>query len=99
LEQEERCLLAEAASEVASRYPLRILLVEDHKINQKVIKKLLSKIGYPAEDANNGWEALERLENNQFDLVLLDVPMPVMDGIRATQEISRQMSQETQSRR
>ena len=99
MEQEDRCLLAEAASEVASRYPLRILLVEDHKINQKVIKKLLSKIGYPAEDANNGWEALERLENNQFDLVLLDVPMPVMDGIRAAQEISRRMSQETQSRR
>jgi CheY-like chemotaxis protein len=99
LEQEERCLLAEAASEVASRYPLRILLVEDHKINQKVIKKLLSKIGCPAEDGNNGWEALERLENNQFDLALLDVPMPVMDGIRAAQEISRQMSQETQSRR
>jgi CheY-like chemotaxis protein len=99
LEQEDRCLLAEAASEVASRYPFRILLVEDHKINQKVIKKLLSKIGYTVEDANNGREALERLENNQFDLVLLDVPMPVMDGIRAAQEISRRMSQETQSRR
>jgi|TARA_B110000196_G_C20933831_1_gene561223 response regulator RpfG family c-di-GMP phosphodiesterase len=79
--------LDEAASEVALRYPLRILLVEDHKINQKVIKKIFGKIGYTPEVANNGLEALERLENNQFGLVLLDVPMPGMDGIRAAQEI------------
>lgn len=95
LEQEERGLLTEAESEVGSLYPLKILLAEDHKINQKVIKKLLSKIGYSAEVANNGLEALERLENNQFDLVLLDVQMPVMDGISAAQEISKRMPQET----
>ena len=64
-----------------------ILLVEDNPVNQAVATKMLEKAGHRVVVAGNGQEAIEQLEQRQFDLVLMDVQMPVMGGIEATQAI------------
>ncbi|MBT0960750.1 response regulator [Denitromonas iodatirespirans] len=64
-----------------------ILLVEDNPVNQAVAIKMLEKAGHRIAVAGNGQEAIEMLENRRFDLVLMDVQMPVMGGIEATQAI------------
>lgn len=65
---------------------LRILLVEDNLVNQKLALGILKKLGQQVTVANNGQEALELLQQPDFDLVLMDVQMPVMDGLVATRE-------------
>lgn len=65
----------------------RILLVEDNPTNQKVALGILSRLGLHADTAENGHEALKALENQPYDLILMDVQMPVMDGLTATQKI------------
>ncbi len=67
----------------------KILLVEDNKINQLVVAKMLKKLGVLVTTANNGQEALEAFNENYFDLVLMDIQMPIMDGYRATAEIRK----------
>ena len=67
----------------------RILLVEDNPVNQMVAQKMLEKIGLKATLANNGVEALQCLEQQTFDLVLMDCQMPEMDGFDATREIRK----------
>lgn len=64
-----------------------ILIVEDNPVNQKLIAFLLARAGYTYEIAENGVEALERLERNTFKLVLMDMMMPVMNGYDATKAI------------
>jgi CheY-like chemotaxis protein len=64
--------------------PLLILLVEDNPINQKVGQRLLEKAGHTVVLAANGREALDRVFAHAFDLVLMDVQMPEMDGLEAT---------------
>ena len=71
---------------------IRILLVEDNRINQEVAKAMLKKMGFHVLVANNGQEALQVIEQNHFDLVLMDCMMPVMDGYAATAEIRRRQS-------
>ncbi|MCP3872097.1 MAG: response regulator [Desulfobacteraceae bacterium] len=66
---------------------LPILVVEDNLVNQKVMKKLLEKIGYASLIANNGKEALEILERDAVSLILMDLQMPVMDGFTCTAKI------------
>ncbi len=65
----------------------RVLLVEDNPLNQEVASELLSQMGVVVEIANNGAEALQKLEAAAFDLVLMDMQMPVMDGLTATRKI------------
>ena len=67
----------------------KILVVEDNRINQLVVAKMLRKIGMEVVTADNGAEALEAFNNSYFDLVLMDIQMPVMDGYRATAEIRK----------
>jgi CheY-like chemotaxis protein/HPt (histidine-containing phosphotransfer) domain-containing protein/class 3 adenylate cyclase len=72
---------------LAENYPLRILLVEDNVTNQKVALLLLKRMGYDADIASNGLEAIECLERQTYDAVLMDVQMPIMDGFEATRQI------------
>jgi signal transduction histidine kinase/CheY-like chemotaxis protein/HPt (histidine-containing phosphotransfer) domain-containing protein len=65
----------------------RILLVENHEFNQQVAKEMLEQLGADISIANNGQQALDILEKESFDCVLMDVQMPVMDGLQATQLI------------
>ena len=65
----------------------RLLLVENNELNQEVASELLTGAGLLVEIANNGQEALEQLQQGSFDLVLMDMQMPVMDGLTATRRI------------
>ena len=64
--------------------PLKILLVEDNPINQKVASRVLEKAGHKVTIAGNGVEAITQVSDSLFDLVLMDVMMPEMDGLTAT---------------
>jgi signal transduction histidine kinase/CheY-like chemotaxis protein/ligand-binding sensor domain-containing protein len=68
-------------------YPLNILVAEDNLINQKLIERVLQKLGYRIEMADNGKQAVEQLLLQRFDVVLMDIQMPVMDGMEATRMI------------
>lgn len=72
---------------LANQYPLRILVAEDNVINQQLALILLKKMGYSPTIANNGKEVITYLDNGEFDLILMDVQMPEMDGIEATRAI------------
>lgn len=73
---------------------LRILLAEDNKVNQKVAMIILQKLGYQADIANNGIEVLVMLRQRDYDVILMDVQMPEMDGLAATQQITTEWSAE-----
>ena len=73
---------------------LHVLLVEDNPVNQRVAMTLLQRRGYRPELAGNGQQAVEMMAAEHFDVVLMDMQMPVMDGLSATREIRRQEAAE-----
>lgn len=89
LEQQQRFRKPSIDRQMGERMPLQILLAEDNEVNQKVALKMLEKLGYTAHVAANGVEVLEMLNEVQFDVILMDIQMPVMEGVETTLRIRR----------
>jgi PAS domain S-box-containing protein len=81
--------------QMGQKNPLKILLAEDHSINQKMVLMLLNRLAYEADIVTNGTDAIAALQRQSYDVVLMDVNMPEMDGLTATQQI-RRMALDTQ---
>jgi len=79
--------LEEVETKTETNFNAKILVTEDNIINQKLISRILQEHGITVDIANNGLESFEMRRNNNYDLIFMDIQMPVMDGIEATHEI------------
>lgn len=83
-------------AEMSKRHPLRLLLVEDNPVNRKVALRLLKRLGYFPDLAQNGQEGVAAAQANLYDGILMDIQMPVMDGVAATKAIRQQLPSQRQ---
>ena len=83
-------------ADMGQNHPLHILLAEDNRINQKVATRILQKLGYQIDIANNGREAVAAAKQKTYDVIFMDIQMPEMDGVEAARQIHEQISPEKQ---
>lgn len=83
-------------SQLGKRKPLNILLVDDNEMNQELALAVLEQLGYRADVAGNGYEAVQAVKRQPFDVVLMDVEMPEMNGLEATRVIRRELATASQ---
>jgi signal transduction histidine kinase/ligand-binding sensor domain-containing protein/DNA-binding response OmpR family regulator len=93
---EEKSKKTVLSDDFARAYPLSILIAEDNMVNQILAKRVLNKLGYEPQIANNGKEAVDMLAAKAFDVILMDMLMPEMDGLQATKVIREAMSVQPQ---
>jgi CheY-like chemotaxis protein len=98
IERRDRAAISQFDAQMGHRLPLRILLAEDNAINQQVALSFLERLGYRADVAANGLEVLQSVRRQPYDVVLMDVHMPEMDGLQATQKICREFAPEARPR-
>jgi signal transduction histidine kinase/CheY-like chemotaxis protein/HPt (histidine-containing phosphotransfer) domain-containing protein len=97
-EPEELPTTDAAAPALGAKLPMRILVAEDNPVNQQVIKLLLDRLGYRIDVVANGVEAIEAVRARPYDLVLMDMAMPEMDGVEAARAIRQSIPEERQPR-
>ncbi|MBT2282349.1 PAS domain S-box protein [Paenibacillus polymyxa] len=78
----------------SDKVAMRILVAEDHPVNRKILREYLEKLGYHADVCTNGVEAIDAISQNAYDIVLMDIYMPVMDGLKATDLLHRLIPQD-----
>ncbi|MGZ0709078.1 response regulator [Coraliomargarita sp. W4R53] len=95
LKKREKKKPSQINKELSKECPLNILIVEDNLTNQKIMNQILQRMGYCTDIVENGKLAIEAVAAKNYDLILMDIEMPVMDGITATREIRRDSQSHT----